>query len=371
MEPDAFAPVNRCYIDLTWVKQPVPEQRSWRSLHIHHATSHVTGHMRLLATDSEEEQGCYAELLLDEPLQAKHGDRLVIRDAAAETTLAGGRVLRVHSQRKLARGERRLADLSAYVGNDPEACLAQLMQSNGDLDVFKATWNLSEDFQRDLLAQLQAEVIAVRGRRLLYTPEQINELKAHLCRYLEHLHQTQLHLPGLTLKALESEFTTVSRELLFRAVQDALNTRELAVSGSHYFLKHHRPQTSQPDPVLEKFTAACQSGLQPPSLGDLAPALGIEQHELEAKLVQLARQKQLIQTSPRRFFLKDRFHTLAEKALQLEQETGSFSVREFRDFTGLGRNVAIEVLEQFDRRGFTRRQGDRRSIIRDIGVVID
>ena len=37
----------------------------------------------------------------------------------------------------------------------------------------------------------------------------------------------------------------------------------------------------------------------------------------------------------------------------------------FRDATGLGRNVTIEVLEYFDLLGFTDRDGDTRIIIGD------
>jgi selenocysteine-specific elongation factor len=43
---------------------------------------------------------------------------------------------------------------------------------------------------------------------------------------------------------------------------------------------------------------------------------------------------------------------------------GSITVKAFRDQTGIGRNVAIEVLEYFDGRGFTKRQGNDRVILR-------
>ena len=41
---------------------------------------------------------------------------------------------------------------------------------------------------------------------------------------------------------------------------------------------------------------------------------------------------------------------------------GPFEVKHFRDATGIGRNVAIDVLEHFDSKGFTRRQGNARII---------
>ena len=41
-----------------------------------------------------------------------------------------------------------------------------------------------------------------------------------------------------------------------------------------------------------------------------------------------------------------------------------FTVQEYRDQTGIGRNLSIEILEYFDRQGVTRRIGDVRQIIR-------
>jgi selenocysteine-specific elongation factor len=41
-----------------------------------------------------------------------------------------------------------------------------------------------------------------------------------------------------------------------------------------------------------------------------------------------------------------------------------FTVQQYRDQTGIGRNLSIEILEYFDRQGITRRIGDVRQIMR-------
>jgi selenocysteine-specific elongation factor len=41
-----------------------------------------------------------------------------------------------------------------------------------------------------------------------------------------------------------------------------------------------------------------------------------------------------------------------------------FTVKQYRDQTGIGRNLSIEILEYFDRQGVTRRIGDVRQIMR-------
>ncbi|MGD8809772.1 MAG: SelB C-terminal domain-containing protein, partial [Gammaproteobacteria bacterium] len=45
--------------------------------------------------------------------------------------------------------------------------------------------------------------------------------------------------------------------------------------------------------------------------------------------------------------------------------------RAFRDATGIGRNVAIQVLEFFDKLGLTRRDGDVRRIHRPAAELFE
>ena len=51
-----------------------------------------------------------------------------------------------------------------------------------------------------------------------------------------------------------------------------------------------------------------------------------------------------------------------EKVATDSDEADGFSVIQFRDASGIGRNLCIEILEYFDRVGFTRREGNSRFI---------
>ena len=50
-------------------------------------------------------------------------------------------------------------------------------------------------------------------------------------------------------------------------------------------------------------------------------------------------------------------------ALQCASASGGFTVKEFRDASGVGRNPCIDVLEYFDQLRFTRRDGQKRTIV--------
>ena len=57
---------------------------------------------------------------------------------------------------------------------------------------------------------------------------------------------------------------------------------------------------------------------------------------------------------------------LAEIAQQLAlgSSDGTFTAASFKDRSGVGRNLTIQILEYLDRMGVTRREGDARIVLR-------
>ncbi|CAN0441615.1 unnamed protein product, partial [Scytosiphon promiscuus] len=72
----------------------------------------------------------------------------------------------------------------------------------------------------------------------------------------------------------------------------------------------------------------------------------------------------LIFIAEHRYYLPQQVQRIAEQVKTMASKA-PFTVREFRDATGIGRNVAIVLLEYFDSKGFTRRQDNHRVILRD------
>ncbi|POP54795.1 selenocysteine-specific translation factor, partial [Pseudomonas aeruginosa] len=65
----------------------------WTPVHLHLGTQDVTGRLALLEGEQlEPGHRAFAQLVLNAPIQALHGDRLVLRDQSAQRTLGGGRV---------------------------------------------------------------------------------------------------------------------------------------------------------------------------------------------------------------------------------------------------------------------------------------
>jgi selenocysteine-specific elongation factor len=151
------------------------------------------------------------------------------------------------------------------------------------------------------------------------------------------------------------------REAVLQLTQELMREGLVIREGLGVRLATHRVQVSRADALLwEKIEPLlAQGALRPPTLTELSVSSGIDAKKLEAALSRLARHGRVIRVSKNRFFLPASLAQLEEIAQQMEEVTAAA----FRDRSGIGRNLAIEVLEFFDRIKFTRRVGDAHVVV--------
>ena len=102
---------------------------------------------------------------------------------------------------------------------------------------------------------------------------------------------------------------------------------------------------------------------RPPVLHDLAKTLSMPVKSLEKVLIRCVLTGNLARPVKNRFFLPEALDQLRQRLIDTADEENQLTVRQYRDATGIGRNLAIEILEYFDRQGMTRRYGDIRKIL--------
>jgi selenocysteine-specific elongation factor len=106
--------------------------------------------------------------------------------------------------------------------------------------------------------------------------------------------------------------------------------------------------------------------LRPPRVRELAAELGLEPEPLTRFLRRVERFGRVAPVAPNRVFLPETLARLADLAAGLAEDSPehSFTAALFKDRSGIGRNLTIEVLEYLDQIGVTRRVGDARIIVR-------
>ena len=104
---------------------------------------------------------------------------------------------------------------------------------------------------------------------------------------------------------------------------------------------------------------------QPPVVHELASEVGVPPERMARTLRRAAALGLVVQASKNRFFESGALAALATIFEDIaREEADGVGPGAFRDRAGMGRNLAIEVLEFFDRAGLSRREGNVRRLIR-------
>jgi selenocysteine-specific elongation factor len=323
--------------------------QQWQPLHIHHAASHVTGRISLLEDD-------LAELVLDVPLWLADNDRLVLRDISARVTLAGARAILLHAPR---RGKRQPAFLAwlqqlKLAENDQQALDIHLQRSAVTLNDF--AW------ARQLTAQGLQEQLSdndyLRAGNSLLSDEMSARWKQKLLDILVRYHQQHDDQPGPGRERLRRMALPGEDEPLVLALIEKMRQEGLLASRQGWLhLPDHKPGFSaEQQAVWDKVDALF--GDEPWWVRDLARETQQDEQTVR-QLLRFAAQLGLVTAILKdRYYRNDRIQTFANMIRELDQTQGATSAADFRDRLGVGRKLAVQILEYFDRIGFTRRRGN-------------
>jgi selenocysteine-specific elongation factor len=119
-------------------------------------------------------------------------------------------------------------------------------------------------------------------------------------------------------------------------------------------LPSHRPADREKDPLVQQVVAAVSSDpAQPPTVRDLV-SRGIGRDAIDAAV----RTGLVVRVAPDLVFTSG----LIERAEEIVTAAGSagITVSTFREALGTSRKYAVPIMEWFDLRGVTRREGDLR-----------
>lgn len=321
----------------------------WQPLHIHHAASHITGRVSLLEND-------LAELVFDTPLWLADNDRLVLRDISARETLAGARVLTLNPPRRGKRKPEYLQWLSALAqaSNDKAALEVHLERGAVNLTDFAWARQLSNE---GLLPLTQQPGFIQAGNNLLNAPVAACWQRKVL-NTLATYHEQHQDEPGPGRERLRRMALPMEDDALVLLLIE--NMRESGVIKSHHGWLHlpdHKAGfTAEQEAIWQK--AAPLFGDEPWWVRDLARETNTDEQVMRQVLRHAAQQGLIVAIVKDRYYRNDRIVAFASLIRELDQARGSTCAADFRDRLNVGRKLAIQILEYFNRIGFTRRRGN-------------
>ncbi len=337
-------------------------------LHLYHGSRDVLCRVVLLGEDAlNKGQEGYAQLRLAQPIAAKPGDRFVVRFYSPLETVGGGvildpcphkhkrldeRVLKGLTTKEKGSFAQRLAAMvqdrsasfptAAHIkrrlfGEDPEfdAALAELTEQGVLLNIGQSL--IHRDFLEAEGGRCQALLLEYHSQNPLHAGMRRDELRTRL------LPQADLATADAVIDLLCERGYIYSREGRL-AHKDFV----VALSDSHKRLSQQ---------ILARFL---DGGFAPPSLDEVAAEFPKEKKAFKQTTDALISEGMLVVLSPQVCMHGQHYQAALEQFAQLAAQQDAVTLAQFRDALGTSRKYAVALLEYFDRRGITKKQGDAR-----------
>ena len=376
MDAALHAPADRIDADLRLLASETKPITTWMPARLHHGANEVAVRVVLLqsAPISPGASG-RIQLVLEKPIAASEGDKFILRDTTSQRTIGGGRFLDLRAPERRRKTSERLKQLDAHAERDHAKALAALLQCPPyfvDAAVFER--------DRAMTAQEFTAALEVIGAVRLGTDAHITvarqtrrSLGDDILAALKKFHTANPSARGITFDRLRLELATRIPAKFFQAmIQTMSKANEISLKGGVISAADHAMKLAPADAQLWSKILPLISKTQrfrPPRVTDIAAQLKGSEANMRKLMKQLAKLGLVIEIAEDHFFLRDAVSEMVDIVADIaaKSATGEIGAAQFRDRLeafgeGVGRKVAIQILEFFDRSGVTLRRGDLRRI---------
>lgn len=337
-------------------------------LRFHLGTAEILGRIHLLDHDelNPSDEG-YAQILLESPVLAAAGDRFVLRFYSPAHTIAGGKVLAV-AQYKHKRYK------------DAELSRLRLMDQGNPLDLLERELNeprtsaeLSAHFHlppaeiagliKSLREQERLEESQLNGQTLYWSKAAASAWRTRLTETVERYVSSFPLRRGVGREELKTRLGVTWNHQIWQSILEAGAVQGLCRFSGGKVL----PREDAPLPIELAKRLACLSGhwlkagLAPPDLESVAAECKIRpQDALEYAQFLCESGKWTVASGV--YFDRAALEEAESSLVKYLKEHGEVSVGEARALWQTSRKYAVPLLEYFDQKHVTRRQGDKRTI---------
>lgn len=352
---------------------PAPLQYRDR-VRLHLGPREVLARVVLLDADTlgPGDQG-YVQLRLESPAVAAHGDRFVIRRYSPARTMGGGIIL----DPQPAKHRRGKADVLASLRdldteNQVEAISAFLRNAGMEGRTAEQIAHLlgaGVDIARIELQSLvdagQAGSFEDRGATRYLHSEIWRTLCDTILEALSVFHQTEALKAGISREPLRQQAAPHCPQAVYdAALEQLIAENHLRVQASQISLRQHNIELSA---ELEEVRQGIgqllrDSGASPPDESELPGRLQAGQADVKAVLEVMQGRGELVRLD-QLLFDAGVLQKLETELVRFLQDHGEIEVSAFRELAGTTRKFAVPLLNHFDSRGITLRDGSVRRLL--------
>ncbi len=367
--PNLLQETYRLDIELSLLAQANPLKQRCR-LRVHHGTKEVLARLQLLDREElEPKQTCFAQLLLESPLPALRGDRLILRSYSPAITVAGAGIIDANPERHKRHNPAVIESLQRKAQAAADDIVADILLKEQAIATINtlAKWlkQPKEELQLIIEAMLDAAklvVFEIDGEHHYGNPDLLQAWQDNLLAILANYHQDYPLRSGLALATAHKQYFKKLSQKQLMAILDKWQLNGMIkldnswLSVADFAVKPSPEQAA----LIEKIDAIYLENLfAPPDLDTVLADLKVAA-DLKAELqIYLADRGVLFHIGDNLWFSKQAL-AKAEDLLRKQSAADGFTLAEARDALDSSRKYVLAILEYFDNQRITVRVGEKR-----------
>ena len=346
-------------------QKPITQNQRIR---IHLGTQEVMA--RVALTDGKTLQpgdDCPALLRLEQPMVAARGDKFIIRSFSPVITIGGGEVMEVLIEEKWNIVKEKLQNLYESPKSDQ---LIHLVQEEGAKPITPEKLQYRIGISKEQINAIVEEKeelfwLTHKQGKWLLTQNQWNELKNSIHNFLKKYHAINPLNAGAQKEEIRQHLSC-ENSILEALLQSMLNDKSISQKGELFLNPNFSITLSSEDDSLQNsiLNQLDQEGFTSSTLAQLSLKTGNSKEKLMQVLNVAEQQGKLLRIDGKLMFTQKNFIILREKVNQFFSNHPEMSVSEFKELAHTSRKYAVPLLEYFDKKKITYREGNIRKLVR-------
>ena len=346
-------------------QKPITQNQRIR---IHLGTQEVMA--RVALTDGKTLQpgdDCPALLRLEQPMVAARGDKFIIRSFSPVITIGGGEVMEVLIEEKWKIVKEKLQNLYESPKSDQ---LIHLVQEEGAKPITPEKLQYRIGISKEQINAIVGEKeelfwLTHKQGKWLLTQNQWNELKNSIHNFLKKYHAKNPLNAGAQKEEIRQHLNC-ENSILEALLQSMLDEKSISQKGELFLNPNFSITLSSEDDSLQNsiLNQLDQEGFTSSTLAQLSLKTGNSKEKLMQVLNVAEQQGKLLRIDGKLMFTQKNFIILREKVNQFFSNHPEMSVLEFKELAHTSRKYAVPLLEYFDKKKITYREGNIRKLVR-------
>ena len=310
---------------------------------------------------------CPALLRLEQPMVAAMGDKFIIRSFSPVITIGGGEVMEVLIEEKWKIVKEKLQNLYESPKSDQ---LIHLVQEEGAKPITPEKLQYRIGISKEQINAIVEEKeqlfwLTHKQGKWLLTQNQWNELKNSIHNFLKKYHAKNPLNAGAQKEEIRQHLNC-ENSILEALLQSMLDEKSISQKGELFLNPNFSITLSSEDDSLQNsiLNQLDQEGFTSSTLAQLSLKTGNSKEKLMQVLNVAEQQGKLLRIDGKLMFTQKNFIILREKVNQFFSNHPEMSVSEFKELAHTSRKYAVPLLEYFDKKKITYREGNIRKLVR-------